>query len=122
MQVTEDMGVEDLTPEGAGPSMETTSIGKEHGRHPAPLRYGGQVSRNYKFWTGICNNKRVLKHIGGISIPLTQRVVQHKIPRDIHISEKEKEFIHEKIKQLLISDCIEEVPLSAQGWISNVFL
>ena len=38
------------------------------------------------------------------------------------MSEKEKQFTREKITQLIISDCIEEVPLSAQGWTSNVFL
>ena len=86
-------------------------------------RYGGKVAQHYKFWTTFCNDGTVLKHVGGISIPLVKKVNQTAPVREIHMNERERKFVRQKLQQLIDCGCIVKLnkPIK-NGWLSNIFL
>ena len=86
-------------------------------------RYGGNISRNYKFWSSFCKDRAVLRHIGGITIPFIENVQQEKPAREIHMSNKEREYARIKIQQLIDTSCVEKLSsVKPNGWVSNIFL
>ena len=84
--------------------------------------YGGQVSKHYEFWTTFCKDRHVLKHVTGITIPFTKNFKQTILPRDIKMNETEKEFVRQKLKNLITTGCIVPIKKRLNGWVSNIFL
>ena len=86
------------------------------------MKYGGKVSKHYKFWTTFCHDRNVLRHVGGITIPFTQNVKQVEPVHEIKMNENEKRFVRMKIKQLIDTGCIVPLKRKCDGWVSNIFL
>ena len=86
-------------------------------------KYGGLVSERYSFWKTICNNRQILKYVGGVKIPFTcDKVIQSVMPREIRMSQEERKYARQKIEKLLKTGCIVSLPHPIQGWRSNIFL
>ena len=92
--------------------------------HLDSLPHGGRASRCYKFWTTICQDRQVLRHVGGITIPFIEdNIIQSKLPHEIRFSRKERKFVLETLQDLIRTGCVEELDtLIEGGWISNIFL
>ena len=86
------------------------------------VKYGGQVSKHYKFWTTFCKDRNVLRHVGGITIPFIKKVKQVGKVREIKMNEKEKVFVCNKLQQLIDTGCIVPLKTKLEGWVSNIFL
>ena len=85
--------------------------------------HGGHVSKCYQFWHSICTDRKILKHVGGITIPfVTEFIHQDKQPREIHFSDWEHEFVRTSLRDLVDTGCIVELPAPKAGWHSNIFL
>ena len=82
----------------------------------------GKVSKHYKFWTTFCHDRKVLRHVGGITIPFTQNVKQTEQVHEIKMNESEKMFVRGKLKQLIDTGCIVPLKRKHDGWVSNIFL
>ena len=83
----------------------------------------GRVSKCYQFWQSICNDRKILRHVGGITIPfITKLIHQDTKPREIRFSEKEQNFIRTTLIDLVNTGCIVELPALKAGWHSNIFL
>ena len=81
------------------------------------------MARHYKFWTTFCNDRTVLKHVGGISIPLVKKVNQTAPVREIHMNDRERKFVRQKLQQLIDCGCIVKLKKPIKnGWLSNIFL
>ena len=64
--------------------------------------YGGHVSKKYTFWQKICNDRHILRNVGGISIDFNQdesTIFQTRPPREIRMSNEEKAIVREKLKR-----------------------
>ena len=86
-------------------------------------RYGGNISKNYKFWASFCKDRAVLRHVGGITIPFIENVQQGKPAREIHMSNREREYACIKIQQLIDTGCVEKlISVKPNGWVSHIFL
>ena len=90
----------------------------------ASLPHGGRVSKCYKFWTSICKDRNVLRHVGGITIPfITDNIVQDSLPHEIRFSHKERKFVLDTLADLVSTGCIRQLPEPIEGgWSSNIFL
>ena len=86
------------------------------------IKYGGQVSKHYKFWTTFCCDRNVLRHVGGITIPFTKTVKQVGKVSEIKMNENEKMFVQNKLQQLIDTGCIVPLKRKCEGWVSNIFL
>ena len=66
----------------------------------------------------------MLRAVGqGITIPLVARVSQPKLPYEIKMTKEQMVFVDEKIKNLLASRCIVQLPeFDTTGFLSNIFL
>ena len=87
---------------------------------------GGKVAQHYKFWTTFCNDRTVLKHVGGISIPLVKKVNQTAPVKEIHMNERERKFVRQKLEQLIDCGCIVKLnkPINKEAiWLyAELFL
>ena len=86
------------------------------------VQYGGRVRKCFGFWKSFCKDRKVLKHVAGIKIPFTEKVIQTTPVREIRMKENEQEFVRQKLIDLQRSGCIEEIKRPTDGWISNIFL
>ena len=84
----------------------------------------GRASKCYKFWTSICQDRQVLRHVGGITIPFTENnIVQDKLPHEIRFSNRERQFVLETLQDLISTGCVQELDSQMEnGWVSNIFL
>ena len=76
------------------------------------------------FWRKITRDSFVLKAVAqGITIPLVSKVSQLKMPYEIKMSDEQRSFVDNKIKSLLDSRCIVQLPaFDSSGFLSNIFL
>ena len=90
---------------------------------PSDHRLGGRLRHFLPFWQTICSDHKVLNYIKGVHFEFTQQVTQTKIPKPIHMSSEQTNFMDNKISELLANGSIKHISsLPTQGWISNVFL
>ena len=82
--------------------------------------HGGHVSKCYQFWHSICTDRKILKHVRGITILFVTEVIhQDKQPREICFSDQEREFVCTSLKELVNTGCIVELPAPKVGWQRN---
>ena len=86
--------------------------------------YGGRVRDCYEFWTTITRNRNVLRIVGGVSIPFTEKdVINDSPPLQLPLSKVEKEHARTKIAKLLQTKCIVKLERPIKGgWRSSIFL
>ena len=81
------------------------------------------MSVRNNFWKLICNNKQILRYVGGVKIPFICNIIQHSaMPPEINMSEEERCYACQKISKLLATGCIVQLPHPLLGWHSNIFL
>ena len=86
-------------------------------------KYSGRVSERYQFWKTICNNRQILRYVGGVRIPFTcDKISQNVLPREIRMSKEEREYAWQKIEKLLQTGCIVSLSQPIPGWRSHIFL
>ena len=76
-------------------------------------KYAGRVSERYSFWQTICNNRQILKYVGGVRIPFTcDKVIQSVLPREIKMSQEERKICPTKDRKITANwlHCVSTTP------------
>ena len=83
----------------------------------------GTVSENPSFWTKNVHDKAVLRLVFGLSIPISCKIEQYRIPREINFPPSELELLEQEINKMLLQGVIEPVHNTPENgeFISNIF-
>ena len=81
----------------------------------------GQVAKHLAAWQNITKDKEILAYVQGVEIDLTERPLQHTIPKS-KFQPHEFNLVDETIDQLIEKEVVKQVPPTRGQYVSKIFL
>ena len=87
-----------------------------------PVYQAGRASMCINEWRKLTSDRIILKHVQGLIIDFVNVPFQCSPPRPIHLSYKERQYLHNELRTLLDMGVIEKTNHSPGEFISSIFL